>query len=59
MAQYVSSLASFSTGFYSVPGREYICLSLALVGLICLAMAAAALSHADEEGLARVRLERD
>lgn len=55
MAHYVASLASFSS--CSIPGREYVCLSLALLGILCLAAAAAVVSRGSEEGLLSLKLD--
>lgn len=55
MAQYVCSLASFST--CSIPGREVVCLSLALVGFLCLAVAAKVSLRGVEEGGFSLNLE--
>lgn len=50
MAHYVNSLPSLSTyGCCNIPGRESLCFSLALVGILCLAAALALVFRADSE----------
>lgn len=52
MDQYLNSLTSLSSfGCCNIPGRESICLSLALVGIVCLAAALTLVFRSDGEAL--------
>lgn len=52
MAHYVSSLNSLATCSSFVPGRDSFCLSMALVGIVCLAAAMAIVYRAEGEAVA-------
>ncbi len=57
MAHYVNSLNALSGCCSFIPGRDSFCLSMALVGVICLAAAMALVLRSEEEALSPVRLD--
>lgn len=52
MAHYVNGLSALSGCCGYIPGRDSVCLSLALVGILCLAAAMAIVLRSQEEAVA-------